>query len=725
MIGNAHLDPVWLWPWEAGADEAVATFRAAADICDAYPEFVFTRGEAWLYERVEELDPELYARVRELVRRGQWHVIGGQYVQPDCNLISEIGWQEQFRRGRQYFDAAFGVRSTLAYNVDSFGHPATLPDILSAHGYRGYLFHRPRPEQVPLEAQTFLWRGTGGGEVIGFRIIPGYNAKTEEIEGRVAMALEAADPRIGHAMCFYGVGNHGGGPTRESVEWILEHREAIAGVELRFSTPEAYFDAVEPLRDLLPVVTTELQQVFPGCYSVMHEIKQRQQRVEAALARAAQALSVWGSGDDDHRRLAKKIETAWDDALFTSFHDILAGTSIPSAWESVRAMQGRAHIEAEEAAHQISRHAASTTLAPDLRQRIVVMNPTPDDWAGYVEAEPNLYFDKWGDRWLSDRGGNLIEHQTIQPEAHLITSRVLFPISVAAGGIEQVFIRHEPRPEQTQDTSALHASAAGLGNGSLEVGVGETSVTSLTANGREFLGAGGMRLILREDMSDTWGQEVDVFDGPIVGETHDGTWTVDEDGPLRARTRLDCRLGDSRIRWTLSVPRSGQALEMDLDIVFVERFATLQLILDLPQPILESQDGAAGGSVTRHPERLERPVLGWSNLTLEDSQLAVATNDAWSRSAFDSRWQWTLLRSPKMAWYGGRPIVYSGRDVHTDQGEHHLSFLLLPGHDLGHRELAQKARELFRPIITHDRYDGMASATPHALHLDDLDAVGA
>jgi alpha-mannosidase len=76
MIGNAHLDPVWLWRWQAGVDEALATFHSAVDRCDEYPEFVYTRGEAWLYEQVERIDSGLFARVRRLIGEGRWEVTG-------------------------------------------------------------------------------------------------------------------------------------------------------------------------------------------------------------------------------------------------------------------------------------------------------------------------------------------------------------------------------------------------------------------------------------------------------------------------------------------------------------------------------------------------------------------------------------------------------------------------------------------------------------------------
>jgi alpha-mannosidase len=80
MIGNAHLDPVWLWHWQRGADECLATCRAACDLLDDYPEVIFTRGEAWAYEQVRTLDPELFERIRGHIRGGRWAVVNGWWV---------------------------------------------------------------------------------------------------------------------------------------------------------------------------------------------------------------------------------------------------------------------------------------------------------------------------------------------------------------------------------------------------------------------------------------------------------------------------------------------------------------------------------------------------------------------------------------------------------------------------------------------------------------------
>ncbi|MER3486842.1 MAG: alpha-mannosidase, partial [Chloroflexota bacterium] len=362
MIGNAHIDPVWLWRWQSGADEALATCRSAADRCDEYPEFIFTRGEAWVYQQVERLDPALFERVRGLVARGQWHITGGQYIQPDTNIPTEMGWRRQFRHGRRYFRERFGVEPTVAYNVDSFGHPATLPDILASEGFTGYVFHRPNQRQVPLPATTFRWRGPGGGEVLAFRITPVYVTRSDDLYGQIMIALDAADPALGHTMCFYGVGNHGGGPTKGNIEYILANRHAFPGVELRFSTPQAFFDAIREKRDQLPVVTEELQHTFPGCYRVMHEIKQRQRYGEHLLDQAERAVEALAGNAAERQEALARLDAAWEDLLFTEFHDILSGTSIPSAWEAVRAKQGRAWITGEEVTYDTTRRWARRAL---------------------------------------------------------------------------------------------------------------------------------------------------------------------------------------------------------------------------------------------------------------------------------------------------------------------------------------------------------------------------
>lgn len=88
LICNAHLDPAWLWELEEGMAEALATFRIAADLCEQFEGFVFNHNEALLYQWVEEHDNALFSRIQRLVTQGKWHIMGGWFLQPDCNMPS-------------------------------------------------------------------------------------------------------------------------------------------------------------------------------------------------------------------------------------------------------------------------------------------------------------------------------------------------------------------------------------------------------------------------------------------------------------------------------------------------------------------------------------------------------------------------------------------------------------------------------------------------------------
>jgi alpha-mannosidase len=68
LICNAHLDPVWQWDWNEGATAALATFYAAVDIAEEY-DYIFCHNEALLYEYIEKYDPELFARIQDMVKR--------------------------------------------------------------------------------------------------------------------------------------------------------------------------------------------------------------------------------------------------------------------------------------------------------------------------------------------------------------------------------------------------------------------------------------------------------------------------------------------------------------------------------------------------------------------------------------------------------------------------------------------------------------------------------
>ena len=138
MIGNAHIDPVWLWQWPEGYQEVRATFQSAVERLDEYPEFVFTADSSLFFAWVEESDPELFAEVRRLVAEGRFQVVGGWWIEPDCNIPGGESYVRQALYGQRWLNERLGITATVGANLDSFGHNSTIPRG-SLHGSRHLL----------------------------------------------------------------------------------------------------------------------------------------------------------------------------------------------------------------------------------------------------------------------------------------------------------------------------------------------------------------------------------------------------------------------------------------------------------------------------------------------------------------------------------------------------------------------------------------------------------
>jgi alpha-mannosidase len=727
LIANAHLDPIWLWNWQAGADEALATFRSAVDRCHEYPEFRYTRGEAWLYQWIEDLDPGLFAAVRELVEAGRWSIAGGQWIQPDANLPTAAGWRKQIELGQRYFKDRFGISPKIGYNVDTFGHPATLPDLLHEVGYRGYVFHRPNENQVRLPAQTFRWRGTGGAEILGFRIAPAYVTRSDDLHGQIDLTVKAADPAFGHTMMFYGLGNHGGGPTKANIEWLIEHRDAFEGVELRFSTVDDFYVEAEARRDSVPVVDYELQKTFPGCYSVMHDIKQVQHRGERLLEQAEELARAFGTDETGTRASIARIDEAWKDLAFTQFHDILAGTSVPSSYLSTRHMQGRACIVGEEEVVRITRRHARTALPGEDVQRLVLLNGSTHDFHGHIECEPFIDFDDWRDRWFSDENGQPVPFQLVVSEANAgaMIHRAVLPVNIPAQGRRVLKLLDGAPFPSPQPEVPVTLNQQVITSGDLSIGTGPRGIASLKWKGSELLGSEGISLHLREEHGDTWVFHQTGFNEDITCRLGTLDWTVEDSGPLRARAFADQTLGNSRIRLGMTIYAGKPEIHLHLQVVFSERHKMLQMPIQLAAPPSGWTSGLAGGHVKRQAGPDEMPFCGWDSVQSENYSLSLHTPDAYSSRLHDDVWQFSLLRSPLMAWTGDSELPPAFSRRHSDQGWHDFHFIMRVDEVFDPVRCERVSDHQTKPPVAFDHYVGMnrpawGNAPPRRLWTPDI-----
>lgn len=385
MIGNAHIDPVWLWQWPEGFHEVRATFRSALDRMKEYHDFIFVSSSAAYYEWIEKSDPDMFAEIQQRVAEGRWNIVGGWWIQPDCNLPGGESFVRQALYGQRYFKEKLGVTASVGYNVDSFGHNAMLPQLLKKSGMDSYVFMRPMPHEKGLPGSLFWWEADDGSRVLAFRIPYEYCSWSGGLENHINRCATELKSPAGESMCFYGVGNHGGGPTQENIESIRRMEADPQFPSLVFSTPQAFFQKAVLNGNTIPVVHDDLQHHASGCYSVHSGVKRWNRRAENLLL-AAEKLSVVAACTVDHP-YPGDFHQAWKNVLFNQFHDILAGTCIEDAYEDARDQYGEAMSIANRGLQSALQALTWKVRIPAEEGMVPVVVFNPHTWQSRVNVE--------------------------------------------------------------------------------------------------------------------------------------------------------------------------------------------------------------------------------------------------------------------------------------------------------------------------------------------------
>lgn len=721
LVFNAHLDPIWLWPWSAGVDEALATCRSACDRLDAHSDLVFTQGEAWVYEQIENIDPPLFQRIERHVADGRWDVVGGWYVQPDCNLPSGFALRHQIELGRRYFTERFGFFPTIGYNIDTFGHAAIIPTLLHEAGQDAYVMMRPQEHEMRLPARLFRWREREASpDIVTFRIARayGFGAGADLNLDHVRGSLTELPSDIEHTMCFVGICDHGGGPTEQSIAWCREHAAAIDGAQLIFSSPSRFFAAIAPQRESLPLVTGELQHHAVGCYSVDRAVKTNVRRAEHRLAQAEIAL------DQDPRPgpdAATDLDRAWRAVCFHHFHDTLGGTCIPSAHAAVLDELGMAAAIADQITHLSLRR--QLAARPDAAcQRLVLYNPSDSRFAGYTEFEPWTESRPWCADWrLLDESGTSLPFQTLESEALVGSSgtlpgigvcghvnRLLVYLELEPAACRTLRIQTEAGPAPATVDAEMQATATGLHGGA----AGPVLQLQGHDGGRIVFPHGPQldppQLELITDRTDTWSHDIDRYPrDPVETAVWDAVVPLDS-GPLMAALARTGRIGGSRLRQEWRLYAGAPFLELRLDVHWAEEHKILKLSLTLPESGSPSRrDGIPGGSLERRNDGRERPVRDWTLLSLADGrQMAVVAPAVYALDADTRRLRLTLLRSPLMAWHVPH-AEHAVRGTVADQGAHAFLLRFSAGPQIDAEILDRDALMLQRPLVLAQTTRGM------------------
>jgi alpha-mannosidase len=709
MIGNAHIDPVWLWRWPEGYQAVRATFWSVIERMREYPELRFTCDSVAQLAWVEESDPELFGEIRRRVADGRWEIAGGWWVEPDCNLPCGESFVRQGLYGQRWLQERFGRIATVGCNVDPFGHNASLPQILRSSGADTYLFLRPGPHELELPGPAFWWRSPDGSSVLAYRIPHEYQSLGTGLEEHVQAAVARFPADWEELACLYGVGNHGGGPTRANLDSIRRMSASGEPALLECSTARHFFDRLLERGEELPVVTGELQHHAVGCYSAHSAVKRHNRRAEnlllAAEKWAAVATVVAGTPP-----ATAELSHAWRQVLFNQFHDVLAGTAIEEAYQDVRDQIGEATAIAARACNRalqaISRRVA---IEPEPGMSpVVVFNPHP--WPVRADLEVEVEVGPAGPPTrVVDEHGRAVPVQAIQPSATVPgwRHRLVLPAELPPLGY-RTYRLHTERPAAPGDagagvkTGAPGAGAAATPHARAWARVGPTGtvleagrlrvtldpatgwLSSLveTGSGMELLTRdAGPHAVVLADTTDTWSHGALAY-GEELGAFDCESLRVLEDGPVRAVARIVSRYGSSTLTEDM-VLGAGGVLEVRATLDWHERLALLKLRVGTALDDVTATFEIPYGHLRRPAGGAEEPVGSWVDLsgTLRGGQragLAILNDGKQAVDVLGGRIGMTVARSPVYAWHEPRELGADEDYRYLDQGEQRFTYRLLP-----------------------------------------------
>lgn len=688
MIGNAHIDPVWLWQWQEGFHEVKATFRSALDRMKECDDFIFVSSSAAFYEWVEENEPEMFEEIRQRVAEGRWRLVGGWWVQPDCNIPSGESFARQALYAQHYFKEKFNQTAEVGYNVDSFGHNGMLPQILKKSGLNYYVFMRPMPHEKGLPARLFWWESGDGSRVLAYRLPFEYCTWGKGLETHVQHCAAELKTPFDSGMCFYGVGNHGGGPTIENLESIRKMKAASEFPELVFASPEDFFrDAVEKGVPV-PVVHDELQHHASGCYSAHSGVKRWNRKAENLLAAAEKwsALASWETGQPYP---AAEFKRAWKNVLFNQFHDILAGTSLEEAYDDARDQYGEAMSIAARAYNNAVQSIAwrVRTEPEEGMTPIVVFNP--HGWASKTGVE--LEFRSLReDEILLDETDRVIPVQVVQSSATAKgRSRIAFLAELPPLGYRTYrLVRASLHPDARQPAmKPLQGGDTWMENSfyRLEFDPDSGAIKSLydKREGIEVLAGPGAMPVVIDDNSDTWSHNVFSFN-QAAGCFKAKSIRMTGCGPVKAIIRVVSEWGASELVQEFSLYRDREGIDVKARVNWQEKRKMLKLRFPLNLSHMNAVSEIPYGHIVRFAGGEEEPCQSWVDV----SGLSRANASPYGLSLLnDGKYSFdinireiglTVLRSPVYAHHVPMEPEADGVYAYLDQGIQRFQYTILP-----------------------------------------------
>lgn len=710
LTGNAHIDAAWLWPWTETVDVVHRTFGTALQLMHEYPQYTYTQSAAAYNQWMEEKYPSMHRQIVDRVKEGRWEVVGGMWVEPDLNMPDGESLVRQLLLGKRYFKQKFGVDVRIGWNPDSFGYTWQLPQIYKKSGIDYFVTQKMAwndTNQLPLK--LFWWESPDGSRVLTY--FP--HDYVNEIEpARIASDLAIArklNPGTPLMMHLYGIGDHGGGPTRsmldDGLHWTSPER---VFPQMKFGTAQAFFSEIETKLDRehsptwnykvmaagenqlpapaegklsLPVWKDELYfEYHRGVMTTQANHKRNMRLSEVQLLNAEKYSSIaWLFGNPYPNG---RLTEAWQKTLFNQFHDLAAGSGIGVLYTDSQRDYDMVRWATEEATTNALQGIASRVRTGNAPAGVPVMVVNPLAWSrtDLTTVDVQMPAALKSAIAVLDSQGKPLPFQKLSEDVSTHTYRLLVEAkNVPSLGYE---VLHVVGGGGGPETTDVRASGLTLENSQLRVTVDPRTgcLASLYHKGAKFeaIAAGGCgnQLQAFQDTPkdyDAWNIDADFEKRVTMLDKADSVKLI-EKGPVRATIRIVRTWQKSKFVQDISLYAGLDRVDVANDIDWHETHVLLKAAFPLaasePSATYEIPYGSIERPTTRNNSweraKFEVPALRWADLGDEDHGFSLINESKYGYDAKGNVLRLSLLRSPTWP------------DPDADRGHHQFAYSLYP-----------------------------------------------
>ena len=662
MAGHSHLDVAWLWTVREITRKTARTFANNLALMDNYPDFKFTQSQAVLYDFMKKHYPDIFERVKEKVKNGQWEIVGNAWVEADTNIASGEALVRQLLYGREFFMKEFGVSSDIYWLPDCFGFTWALPQIIKRSGMKYFmtskLFYNDTNE---FPHSVFRWRSHSGDEILAYLCKQPYQSEYNA-EYVTSLRKNNRQNSIVDVSCgMFGYGDGGGGCTYKQVE-TGKRIEKLPGMPKTTNGKVAdFFKAIDGDFDKLPVYDGELYyENHRGTFTSQAFIKKNNRRGEFMM-RNAEILNVFGGEEYP----AEKMEEAWKILLINQFHDILPGTSIHEAMENTREEYAQLRQLGGELVRKGKDGILNKVSVKD--DSVLVWNMLTWQTKGIVKAEiPHMA------KGIKNSDGKLLTSKVYEENGKYYIEFLADPVPAFGYGVftlcdETAEFENVKVTKNTLENKYLKVSLDG--NGLIDEVIDKTT-------GRQILTGKGNLMTISHDKpiyESAWNMEFD-YQMKFWELRDDESIEVVEASPLRGAVRVVRKFHESTITQDIILEKDKPTLDFDTTVDWHEREKVLkaEFPVDIRNRNASCEIAHGAAEYPTHyntcydQAKFEFCAHKWADLSEGGYGASIINDCKYGYNVHDNMMKITLLRGPICP------------DPMGDLGMHHFRYSFYP-----------------------------------------------